>query len=185
MQTDEALARGIQMGNANSMTELANRYYDPLLRYLYRMCGGSQALAEDMVQETFLRMMRGITAYDADRPFKPWLYSIARNIVRNHFSRADTRYADNPEEDNDFTDDNPLPEETVMYRENAQQVFDALMQLPEHYRSVVVLFYYEELPQKEISDILEIPVGTVKSRLSNGLKRLRAMMNDVKEYQYE
>lgn len=186
MQTDEALARSIQKGNASDMTELANRYYDPLLRYLYRMCGGNQALAEDMSQETFLRMMRGITAYDSTRPFKPWFYSIARNIVRNHFSRADTRYADNPGEDSDFTDDNPLPEEAVMHHENARQVFDALMQLPELYRSVVVLFYYEELPQKEIASILEIPVGTVKSRLSNGLKRLRAMMsNEVKEVQYE
>ena len=186
MQTDEALALGIQNGNASSMTELANRYYDPILHYLYRMCGGKQALAEDMVQETFLRMMRGITAYDVTRPFKPWLYSIATNIARNHFSRADTRYADNPEEDSDFTDDNPLPEETVIQHENAQQVYNALMQLPEHYRSVVVLFYYEELPQKEIANILEIPVGTVKSRLSNGLKRLRAMMSDeVKETQYE
>ena len=185
MQADEALARGIQKGNASSMTELANRYYDPLLRYLYRMCGGSQALAEDMVQETFLRMMRGITAYDANRPFKPWLYSIARNIVRNHFSRADTRYAENPEDDSDFTDSNPLPEEQVMNHENARKVFDTLMQLPEHYRSVVVLFYYEELPQKEIANILDIPVGTVKSRLSNGLKRLRAIMGEVKEVQYE
>ena len=186
MRTDEALARGIQRGNASDMTELANRYYEPLLRYLYRMCGGHQVLAEDMVQEAFLRMMRGIKTYDSSRPFKPWLYSIATNIARNHFSRADTRYADNPDEDSDFTDEHPLPEDTVMQHENVRQVFDALMQLPEHYRSVLVLFYYEELPQKEIADILDIPVGTVKSRLSNGLKRLRAMMSDEeKEIQYE
>jgi len=187
MRTDESLALGIQQGRADDMTELANRYYDPLLRYLYRMCGGKQALAEDLVQETFLRMMRGIIGYDAKRPFKPWLYSIATNIARNHFTRADTRYTHNPEEDADFEDDNLLPEESVLQSENVQQVFDALMQLPEQHRSVVVLFYYDNLPQKEISEILNIPVGTVKSRLYNGLKRLRSIIgeHEMKDMQHE
>lgn len=186
MRTDESLALGIQQGRADDMTILANRYYEPLLRYLFRMCGGQQALAEDMVQETFLRMMRGITSYDSARPFKPWLYAIASNIARNHFNRADTRYTQNPENDSDFTDDNLLPEETIMHAQDSQQVFDALMQLPEHYRAVVVFFYYEELPQKDISEILEIPIGTVKSRLSNGLKRLRAILSqNMKEIEHE
>lgn len=183
MRTDESLAFGVQQGNEADMNEIVERYYEPILRYLYRMCSGRQTLAEDMVQETFLRMMRGIVSYDPQRPFKPWLYTIASNIARNYFQRADTQRTDNPAENIDFADENPLPEMALMQSEHSQAVTDAIIQLAEHYRAVVVLFYFEELPQKDIAQILGIPVGTVKSRLSNGLKQLRAMLEMMEETQ--
>lgn len=181
MRTDESLAFGVQQGNEADMNEIVDRYYEPLLRYLYRMCGGRQIMAEDMVQETFLRMMRGIVGYDPQRPFKPWLYAIASNIARNHFQRADTMRTENPDVDRDFADEKPLPEVAYVLSEGSEQVTDAIMKLAEHYRAVVVLFYFEELPQKEIARILGIPTGTVKSRLSNGLKQLRAMLETMEE----
>lgn len=181
MRMDESLAFGVQQGSEADMNEIVERYYASLLRYLYRMCGARQALAEDMVQETFLRMMRGIALYDPKRPFKPWLYTIASNIARNYFQRADTQRTDNPSEDSDFEDNLPLPEIAMMQSENTQEIIDAIMQLAEHYRAVVVLFYFEELAQKDIAQILGIPLGTVKSRLSNGLKRLRTMLEVVEE----
>lgn len=176
MRSDEVLAQGIQQGNQADMTELVNRYYDALLHYLYRMCGGRQALAEDMVQETFLRLMRKIALYDSQRPFKPWLYAIATNIARNYYQKADTRYTENPIEATDFEDENPQPEYLLMQSEAAEHVANSLALLPDHQREVVVLFYYEEMSQKDIAAVLDIPVGTVKSRLSLGLKRLRATL---------
>jgi RNA polymerase sigma-70 factor (ECF subfamily) len=181
MRTDESLAFAVQQGKEADMNELVERYYEAILRYLYRICGGRQTLAEDMVQETFLRMMRGIVSYDPKRPFKPWLYAIASNIARNYFQRADTKRTDNPAEDADFADEHLLPEIAVMQSEHSQEVSNAIMQLAEHYRAVVVLFYFEELAQKDIAQILGIPVGTVKSRLSNGLKQLRAMLETIEE----
>jgi RNA polymerase sigma factor (sigma-70 family) len=177
VRSDEALAQGVQQGNQADMTELVNRYYDSLLNFLYRMCGGRQALAEDMVQETFLRVLRKITLYDANRPFKPWLYTIATNIARNYHQQADTRYTENPADEADYEDGNPQPEFTLMQAETAENVAKALAQLPEHQREVVVLFYYEEMAQKDIATVLDIPVGTVKSRLSLGLKRLRSTLS--------
>jgi RNA polymerase sigma-70 factor, ECF subfamily len=174
VRSDEMLARGVQQGNQVDMTELVNRYYDALLNYLYRMCGGRQSLAEDMVQETFLRFMWKIALYDAQRPFKPWLYTIATNIARNYYQQADTRYTENPAEEADYEDVNPQPEISLMEAQAAGYVADALAILPDHQREVVVLFYYEEMAQKDIAAVLDIPVGTVKSRLSLGLKRLRA-----------
>ena len=174
MRSDEMLAQGVQQGNQADMTELVNRYYDSLLNFLYRMCGGRQTLAEDMVQETFLRVLRKIALYDVQRPFKPWLYTIATNIARNYHQQADTRYTENPSEEADYEDENPQPEFSLMQAETAENVARALAQLPEHQREVVVLFYYEEMAQKDIATVLDIPVGTVKSRLSLGLKRLRA-----------
>lgn len=181
MRTDESLALGVQQGSEADMNEIVERYYEPILRYLYRIGGGRQALAEDMVQETFLRMMRGIVTYDAQRPFKPWLYTIASNIGKNYFQRADTQRTENPDDDDDFADEDSHPETAVMQSENSQAISNAIMQLAEHYRAVVVLFYFEELPQKDIAQILGIPIGTVKSRLSNGLKQLRAMLETMEE----
>jgi RNA polymerase sigma-70 factor, ECF subfamily len=176
MQSDESLAYAVQQGSEAAMNSLVERYYNPLLRYLYRMAGGQQALAEDLTQEAFLRMMRGIASYNPQRPFKAWLYTIATNIARNHYTAADTKRSDNMDEEADFQGDEDLPEAALMQNQDSAAVFDALMQLPEQQRSVLVLFYYEELAQKEIAEILGIPVGTVKSRLSNSLKRLREVL---------
>lgn len=173
MVSDEALALGIQQGKTEELNVLVERYYRPLLGYLYRLTGGSKAHAEDIVQETFLRVIRSIGLYTASRPFKPWLYTIATNIARNHQRSADTRYTESVIEDMDYIDEGTLPEEMTLAGEEAQTVMTALMTLPEHQREVILLFYYEELSQAEIAEILKIPVGTVKSRLSLGLKRLR------------
>jgi RNA polymerase sigma-70 factor (ECF subfamily) len=176
MQSDEWLALAVQKGSESAMNSLVERYYSPVLRYLFRMAGGQQALAEDMTQETFLRMMRGIASYQPSRPFKAWLYTIATNIARNYYTAADTKRTENSEEESDYEADAPLPEAALMSSQDAASIFNALMKLPEQQRSVVVLFYYEELAQKEISEILSIPVGTVKSRLSNGLRKLREIL---------
>jgi len=181
MRSDEELAQGIQQGNQADMTELVERYYDALLRYLYRLCAGRQNLAEDMVQETFLRALRKIALYDPQRPFKPWLYAIATNIARNYHQKADTRFTENPAENSDFVDPQSQPESKVMQAEAAENVANALTQLPDHQREVVVLFYYEDMPQKDIAAILNIPIGTVKSRLSLGLKRLRTMIEAMEK----
>jgi RNA polymerase sigma-70 factor, ECF subfamily len=176
MQSDELLALAVQQGSEAAMNSLIERYYSPLMRYLYRMAGGQQALAEDLTQEAFLRMMRGIAGYNPQRPFKAWLYTIATNIARNHFTAADTKRSDSMDEDSDFKSDDDLPEAALMQSQDSAAIFDALMKLPEQQRSVLVLFYYEDLPQKEIAEILGIPIGTVKSRLSNSLKRLRELL---------
>lgn len=176
MQSDESLALAVQQGSESALNSLVERYYSPILRYLFRMAGGQQALAEDMTQEAFLRMMRGIMSYNAQRPFKAWLYTIATNIARNHYAAADTKRSENLPEEADFVDNDDLPEISLMHSQDAAAVFDALMGLPEQQRAVVVMFYYEDLAQKEIAEILSIPVGTVKSRLSNGLKRLRELL---------
>ena len=176
MPTDEQLATGIQQGQKDAMTVIVNRYYDALLGYMLRMNGGQRVLAEDMVQETFLKMMCGIFSYDPNRSFKTWLYTIATNIVRNHYKRADTRFTSNTLEDVERPASAVMPETQLIATQQHQDVVGAILALPEHQRSVVVLYYYQELPQKEIAAVLNIPVGTVKSRLSLGLKKLREML---------
>src|SRR5215475_1657683 len=102
MLSDEQLAKQLQQGDRAALTALVERHYDPLLGYLYRMTRGDRSLAQDLVQETFLRVLRGISGYSTPRPFKPWLYAIATNLVRNYYTSADLRRTDNSLEDEDY-----------------------------------------------------------------------------------
>lgn len=128
-------------------------------------------MAEDLAQETLLRVIRSIHGYQYPRPFKPWMYAIASNLARDHFKSADTRhtYAMSDEIDIPFEDD-------IADADEARRVTLALRGLPEHQREVMILRYYNDLSLGEIAETLRIPVGTVKSRLSLGLNRLKTLM---------
>ena len=173
--SDELLAKGVQQGHHDHLTILVQRYHAPLLRYLFRMGGGNRLPAEDLVQEMFLRLLAGIQHYRYPRPFRPWLYTIAHNLVRDHFKRADTRRTESlPDDEIDRRQTREMgPDTAVLTQETNQQMIAALEQLPLHQKAAILLRYVEDLSLQEISDILHIPVGTVKSRISLGLKQLR------------
>ncbi len=177
MPTDEALARGVQRGRRDDLATLVERHHGALLGYLYRMCGGDQALAEDLAQETFMRLLRAIGQYRHPRPFKPWLYAIATNLARDHYKQAEMRHSDSASDHETLweTVGDPAagPEEGLMAEGEARQVAIAVTALPAHQREAVILRYYQNLSLAEIAETLGLPVGTVKSRLSLGLRRLR------------
>ena len=177
--SDEDLLLGLQRGQIENLAPLVERHHSPLLGYLYRMTasrsGGDRSLAEDLVQETFLRLLGSLQRYQHPRPFKPWLYAIATNLARDHYKRAATRLA----ADSDLLDALPSAnglEDVIQQRQEARQVIQALHRLPEHQREAIVLRYYQDLSLAEIAQALEIPIGTVKSRLSLGANRLRELL---------
>jgi RNA polymerase sigma-70 factor (ECF subfamily) len=181
--TDEQLAQQLQNGDRAALAALVERHYDPLLGYLYRLARGDRPLAQDLAQETFLHALRGIAHYTYPRPFKPWLYAIATNLARNHYNRADTRRTDNTDEDAEYGAED-APDSELFERDEAQAVIAALDSLPDHQREVIVLYFYQSLSQQAIAETLAIPLGTVKSRLSIGVSRLRERikaLNDVSE----
>ena len=184
---DELLAQGTQNGHQAHLTILVERYHAPLLRFLLRMSQENRQLAEDLVQETFLRLLTNIAQYRYPRPFRPWLYTIAHNLLRDHFKQADTqRTGTLPDDELDqWQGDLPVPDTAISIQETQQQIITALQQLPLHQKETVLLRYVEDLSLREISDILNIPVGTVKSRLSLGLKRLRQIMHEEREEEDE
>jgi RNA polymerase sigma-70 factor (ECF subfamily) len=176
VHTDEDLALGVQRGSADDLAVLVERHHGPLLGYLYRMTGGDRPLAEDLVQEAFLRVLRSIGQYQYPRPFKPWLYAIATNLVRDHYKRAETRYTVGGTGEELTRGQAVRPEERVLADEEAGQVAAAVMALPVQQREAVILRYYQSLSLAEIADALGVPLGTVKSRLYHGLRRLRATL---------
>jgi RNA polymerase sigma-70 factor, ECF subfamily len=176
-QSDEQLARRVQRGDTSDLALLVQRHHSPLLGFLYRLTGGDRSLAEDLTQEAFLRALRSIRQYHPTRRFKPWLYAIAVNVARDHFKRADTRYAAVLTDD-EFTalaDPIELDESIV---DDTQRVAVAIRALPVHQREVIILRYYQNLSLAEIAEALTIPIGTVKSRLSLGLRQLRLWLKD-------
>lgn len=180
MLTDEELALEIKQGQVSGLSALVERHHKPLIGYLFRMTGGDRPLAEDLAQETFLRSVRAIQQYQYPRPFKPWLYRIATNLARDHYRSANTRYAAGPS-DEETVSEGPLLEDDALEQDELRQVVTALHALPDHQREIVVLRYYQELSLNEISETLAVPLGTVKSRLSVGLRRLRDLMEKEME----
>jgi len=158
-----------QQGDRQAFGELVMRYRERVIGVVYRMCGDSQ-LAEDAAQEAFIRAWQQLPRYQPRAPFQSWLYRIALNRATDVL-RADRETAD--------VDDLPLvaqelePEAAAERNALHEQVQQAVLALPEASRSVLILREYEGLSYKEIAETLDIPLGTVMSRLNYARGRLR------------
>ncbi len=178
-----------------ALASLVERHQGPLIGYLYRLLDGDRSLAEDLAQETFVRLITAAggetSRYRSGKPFKPWLYSIATNLARDHFKAAVTRSTLNagayacasrgalgtPEKGlTEATDHSPGPEAQAIAREHGAEVAAAIKQLGSEYRAAILLRFYGGMSLQEISIALGVPVGTVKSRLSVGCRKLRDLL---------
>jgi len=175
--SDEQLLDAVVVGEMAALAVLVERYQHVLTGYLDRLVGPDWALAQDLAQETFLRVLRQHTTR-GERSFKPWLYTIATNLARDHFKASATRLSTPlaPEHEVGMPDDLPGPEESVLRGEQRSALADALNQLGLEYRMTLWLRFYCDLSLQEIADTLDIPLGTVKWRLSTGLRRLRSCL---------
>lgn len=175
MVSDEELMKQIKYGKKSAMDTLIRRYHSPIHAYIVRM-GLEYHAAGDIVQEVFIKLIRNIGCYEPGRPFKPWLYTIALNTYKDYFKKAyvqrDVVSSDLPEN----TASTEGPEDIFMLQQDRQSVVAALKNLSEIHREVVVLRYYQDLKLDEISLVLKIPLGTVKSRLSNALHHLKRLL---------
>ena len=175
-KTDEELLASYREGDRPSFAALVERYQRELFHFLVRFLG-DRAGAEDIFQETFLQVHQSADQFDLHRRFRPWLFTIAANKARD-LLRSQARRPTNPlqanvnagdDESGQFIDlmeaNIPMPGE-AMEREELQRVVQATVEgMPEHLREILLLSYFHQFPYKEISDILHIPLGTVKSRL--------------------
>jgi RNA polymerase sigma-70 factor (ECF subfamily) len=163
-------------GDKTSFSELVNRYQRELYHFLVRFLG-NRASAEDVFQETFLQVHQSAEQFDPQRRFRPWLFTIAANKARD-LIRSQARRPTNPlqasispgdGESGEFIDlmqsAAAMPSEPMERQELQQQVHHTVTAMPEHLREILLLSYFHQFPYKQISEILDIPLGTVKSRL--------------------
>jgi len=173
---DEQLLDDYRHGNNTAFAQLVSRYERELYHFLVRFLG-NRASAEDVFQETFLQVHQSAEQFDPQRRFRPWLFTIAANKARD-LIRSQARRPTNPlsasispsdEESGEFIDlmksAAELPSEPMEKLELQQLVHNTVTTMPEHLREILLLSYFHQFPYKQIGEILDIPLGTVKSRL--------------------
>ena len=174
--TDEQLLADYRTGDKNAFSRLVDRYQRELYHFLVRFLG-NRASAEDVFQETFLQVHQSAEQFDPQRRFRPWLFTIAANKARD-LIRSQARRPTNPlqasispgeEESGEFIDlmqsTSELPSDPMERQELQELVHNTVTAMPEHLREILLLSYFHQFPYKQISEILDIPLGTVKSRL--------------------
>jgi RNA polymerase sigma-70 factor (ECF subfamily) len=178
---EEELIFQSQQGDRGAYGELVRAHASGVLNVIYRLCGDPQ-LAEDTAQETFLQAWLHLNSYRPQTSLRNWLYRIAVNAATDML-RKEKRLVPEAVEDLRLADSRPSPEAEVAKREREASVRKAIVALPEACRAVLVLREYEGLSYQEISSALDIPVGTVMSRLNyaRGLlkEKLKAHLSEA------
>ena len=173
MICDEELCRQVQEGNEAAMEALVHRFHRPVFGYLFRLLE-TRSAAEDLTQETFARLLVRSHQYRFPEPFRPWLFSIAHNLYRDHCkapANRSTLPAANP-----LTCAAPEPFDLSLRIAERMEVIAAIRSLEQPQREVVLLRYYHDLKVDEIAAVVGVPPGTVKSRLFGAMQRLRGLL---------
>jgi len=169
--SETEVIRSAQSGDRNAFSELVRIHARGVFNVVYRMCG-DELIAEDAAQETFIRAWQNLSSYRPQMPLRNWLYRIAFNAGMDML-RKEKRILPNAIEDLNLTDGQPGLESQVSQQERTQLVQKAILSLPDASRAVLVLREYEDMSYQEISATLDIPVGTVMSRLNYARKLLK------------
>jgi RNA polymerase sigma-70 factor (ECF subfamily) len=183
--SDEELMRQLQSGVEEAFNILVMRYKERLASYLYHFLHDEKQ-AEDLLQETFLRLFRNRYSYEPIAKFSTWLYTIAGNLARSEYRRrkrhrTTSLYASGDGEEYEL----PIPSEALAPDRYAERgihslsIQNALDKLGDDFREVVVLRDVQLLSYEEISEITGLPMGTVKSRINRGRAKLQEMLKDV------
>lgn len=183
LSDEEAMVRVREQDDPGAFAVLVERWEGRIQRLCTRMTGDPQR-GEDLAQETFARLFAARRTYRQDARLSTFLWRIALNLCYDERRRTNRR----PESLLEREDGRGLdavaaaedpPDVVVAGRERAEAVREALSRLPEHYRAVVVLRHYQGLKFREIAEVLGVPQGTVKSRMSEALSRLARLLGPV------
>lgn len=181
METEEAqIARGLRRHDPDLLDALIEQYQHRLLRYLLHLTG-NRAVAEDLFQEVWVRVLEKGHLYDGRNKFSTWLMSIAHNVAIDHLRRRNPASLDemqDPEDGAPFEppDSRPSPFENAAAHQQQDVLQAALDRLPPLFREVLVLRFQEQLKLEEIAKLIHIPVATVKTRLYRGVQALRPLL---------
>ncbi|MBW1848856.1 MAG: RNA polymerase sigma factor [Deltaproteobacteria bacterium] len=170
-KSDEELVQ-LSIVDVDAFYFLIKRYEPKIVRYISRMSGSKQDIAEDILQEIFIKVYRNLNSFNPKLKFSSWVYRIAHNEIINQYYKDKARTATVSLDDTDQIDlsakliyDEDI-HNTYVFGETAKAVKKALEELPLKYREVLILRFFEDKDYKEISDILRKPPGTVAALLN-------------------
>jgi RNA polymerase sigma-70 factor, ECF subfamily len=175
----------LRRGDVEAVAALMERYQHRLYRYLLRVVR-EPGTAEDLFQQTWLRVMERIRSYDPQRDFESWLFALARNLAIDHLRRYRPESLDEPLPSGDsrvelIAGASPRALDQLLARERAGWLAEAVVELPLVFREVLTLRFEEEMKLEEIAAVLGLPLGTVKTRLHRALKHLRGALEEKLE----
>ncbi|RXZ81330.1 sigma-70 family RNA polymerase sigma factor [Paenibacillaceae bacterium] len=185
MQTDEQLLKEIRQGIQSAMEVLVRRHYQTVFAFIYRQIGDYH-LSYDLTQETFIKMVRNAQFVDQTDRFQHWLIKIALNTCRDYFKSKGYKTARSSQ---------PWPErfdpgdESIIdlfeRKTDSALVKEALLTLPEQQRESIVLRFYHDLKIKEIAALTSAPEPTVKSRIKQGMMKLKSIFERSSDHDQE
>ncbi len=190
--TDQEVVRHAVAGREAAYRELIRRYQRPVFSLVFRMVRDRE-LAEDLAQETFIKVLNAIDSYRPEYKFSSWIFKIANNAAIDHLRRRNldtlsldgSPHAETAEAIEATTlqigSDAESPLEEVANRELGSQIEEAIGQLRPEYRSCILLRHVEGRPYEEIAEILDLPLGTVKTYIHRARNELRILLADTRE----
>ena len=183
--TDEELIARFQDGDEQAYVELVNRYRNRLMTFVYRFVNDMEK-AEDIVQDTLMKLYTHRHYYRNIAKFSTWIYTIAGNFAKTELRRKKRHKVTNLSQmgfdDREYQLPSVEPEtgETAQGHFAEKKIQMAIQELPLHFRTVVILRDIQELSYEEISKIVEVPLGTVKSRINRARLQLQKELKDLK-----
>ena len=185
-QTDEQLISQFQNGNVKAFNELVNRYKDRLLNYVYHFFNDID-LAEDIVQDTFLKLYTHKNSYKQVAKFSTWIYTIAGNLSKTELRKQKRRktfsISDLSYDNNEFviSSNESTPEEKIVTKDDIDNLKSGMDKLSVDFKTVIILRDIQELSYDIISSIIEMPLGTVKSRINRARLKLQHILMEKGE----
>jgi RNA polymerase sigma-70 factor (ECF subfamily) len=179
---DAELVQAYRAGNEEAFRTLLNKHLHSIYAFIYQMVR-DVAVAEDLAQETFMKAWRHLGRYDAKKPFRTWLFAIAKNGAYDWIKKKKafpfSAFAQEDEEEPfvSIPDTEPLPDDLLIRQDAALELDRTIQQLPEKYRSLIVLVYQEGFSLHEAADIFHESYNTVKSRHQRAVIKLRALLS--------
>ncbi len=185
-RTDEELIDLFQRGDGRAFDVLVARYKDQLVNFAFRFVGDYDA-ADEVAQETFIRVYRNKHAYKPVAKFSTWIYTIASNLAKSELRRRkrhslfslSSRRQGEEEKDFELADESSRTDGEAERALLAGLIQNALDSIPARYKEIVILRYVQEMSYEEIAEITHINPGTVKSRLNRARIRLQKLLKDV------
>ncbi|MBS4538434.1 sigma-70 family RNA polymerase sigma factor [Clostridium sp. D2Q-11] len=185
MIEDKKLIENYINGNRYSADLLIDKYQN----LLYKLCNKiskSKDEAEDLFQESWLKIFKNIHKYNSSQTFENWIYTICINLYRDKYNKKkrwlnivkDYFSNENKEVEINNSTHNITPLEDLLHKEDRSSIRASLNSMEDKYRIPLILYYFKDLSYKDIADILDIPVGTVKSRLNTSKNRLKSLLKE-------
>jgi RNA polymerase sigma factor (sigma-70 family) len=178
--TDQSLMQAVADGDVPKLGVLFERYHRQLFNYLLRLTGNSQ-ISEDLVQDVFVRILKYRHSWQAECPFRTWMFQIARNVRIDHVQRNVENMVSLEDHAREFVCPLPTPDAAAEQKDDMRIMLSALERLPEERREVLLLRGFQGLKFDEIATVLNCSVNTIKGRAFIAIRELRAAVNQLKQ----